>query len=90
MEIENKETMFGYIYLIKNKINNKVYIGQTVRNLRKRINEHKADFISQKHTNKYLLKSFNKYGWDNFEFSIIDTANNIDELNEKEINHIRI
>jgi len=30
----------GYIYYIKNKINDKYYIGQTKRDYLKRINEH--------------------------------------------------
>lgn len=82
------EKVFGVIYMIKNKVNNKIYIGQTIRDYRKRISEHKTDYLSKSHSNKYLSNTFNKYGWDNFEFSVIDTANNIDELNEKEINYI--
>jgi group I intron endonuclease len=36
-----------------------------------------------------LNRAFNKYGFDNFEFTIIDTATTINELNEKEIKYIK-
>lgn len=72
----------GVIYKIKNKINNKLYIGQTV-DYKRRLWEHCR---SKKSTPLY--NSIKKYGFENFEFSIIDTATTIDELNEKEILYI--
>lgn len=84
----NKNIVYGFIYQIENKINNKKYIGQTTRNLTKRIWEYKSAYNLNKLYNDYLLNSFNKYGWDNFEFTIIDTAENLIELNEKEIKYI--
>jgi len=87
--LNNGDVIFGFIYAIKNKINGKKYIGQTTRPLYKRIYEYKAAFNHSKFYNEYLLSSFKKYGWDNFEFSVIDTATNIIELNEKEIKYIR-
>jgi len=75
----------GIIYLIHNKINNKKYIGQTTRGLNNRYYEYKTNANS---CNPYLLKAFNKYGFNNFEFSVLDTAQNIDELNYKEIRYI--
>jgi group I intron endonuclease len=86
---ENKEIVFGFIYKIKNKINGKVYIGQTTRNLNKRIYEYKSAFNLNKFYNEYLLRAFNKYGWENFEFSIIDNAATLEELNLKEIKYIQ-
>lgn len=79
----------GFIYMIKNKTNNKVYIGQTIRNINKRIYEYKAAFKYDKFNNNHLGDSFKKYGWDNFEFSIIDNAQTIEELNLKEIKYIQ-
>lgn len=87
--LNNGIIIFGFIYLIRNKINEKKYIGQTTRPLNKRIYEYKAAFKYNKFYNQYLLNAFNKYGWDNFEFSIIDTAQTIDELNNKEIRYIQ-
>ena len=77
---------FGHIYMINNKINNKKYVGQSI-NLKRRILEHIRN--AYKNENHPLYYAFNKYGWDNFEFSIIDTANTFDELNQKEIKYIQ-
>ena len=38
--------------------------------------------------NDYLNNAFKKYGFENFKFEIIDTAEIIEELNNKEINYI--
>lgn len=85
---ENNVPVFGFVYMILNKTNNKKYIGQTVRLLEKRIYEYKSSFNTGNHNNSYLYNSFKKHGWDNFEFSIIDTAQTIEELNSKEIRYI--
>lgn len=77
---------FGFIYLINNKINNKKYIGQSIKRIRNRLNEHVRDRNFNK--NHPLYNAANKYGWDNFEFSVIDTAQTLDELNNKEIKYI--
>ena len=75
--------LYGLIYKISNKINNKIYFGQTIRSLFERIKDYKL-----LKTNHYLQNSINKYGFENFEFEIIDTATTIEELNEKEIFYI--
>jgi len=80
----------GIIYLINNRVNNKKYIGQTIRPLHKRIGEYKAAYNNNSFHNQYLSNAFNKYGWNNFEFIIIDTANDLIELNEKEIKYIKL
>ncbi len=71
------------IYKSTNKITGKIYIGQTTQSLEKRIKGHIKESKIDK--NRPFLLSINKYGSDNFTFEIIDTANNIDELNDKEI-----
>ena len=71
------------IYKTTNKINNKVYIGQTTQRLEKRISSHIRESKIDK--NRPFLSSINKYGVDSFTFEIIDSANNLDELNDKEI-----
>lgn len=74
-----------YIYLIKNKINNKNYIGQTI-NYEKRIKEHL--YLRKDRKNMIIDSAINKYGKENFEFKIIDIAysqNKIDELERKYI-----
>ena len=56
----------GIIYLIKNKINNKCYIGQTIRSLEKRWKEH-----CSKTGCSVINTSIKKYLPDNFEVSIL-------------------
>ena len=64
----------GYIYCIRNKINNKKYIGQTSQKIgyKKRWNEHKNDLINNKHHSKNLQEDFNKQGVEVFEFTILE------------------
>jgi group I intron endonuclease len=79
-------TEFGHIYILRNKINNKLYIGQSIR-VKNRLSEHIQNVVNKK--NYILYNAINKYGLENFEFNIIDFANNIDLLNEKEIYYIK-
>lgn len=59
-----------YIYKIQNKINNKLYVGSS-RNYKKRWYFHLKDLRKNNHPNIYLQTDYNKYGEDNFEFSLI-------------------
>lgn len=61
------------IYKIVNLKNEKVYVGST-RSYIKRIASHKNLLIKNKHPNSYLQSSWNKYGSEYFEFSIIENA----------------
>lgn len=74
------------IYKITNKINNKVYIGQTIRSLKRRWFEHCLD-------NKIgcfsLHRAIQKYGKENFDIQQIDHAHSRDELDNKEIYWIK-
>ena len=67
------------IYKITNNINGKVYIGQTVRSVRERMEEHKRKCTT------VIDKALRKYGAENFTVEEIDHASNVSELNEKEI-----
>ena len=64
----------GWIYCIRNKINDKKYIGQTAlkRGCKYRFLGHIELLKRNKHYNKNLQEDFNKYGMDNFEFFILD------------------
>jgi len=68
------------IYKITNKLNNKVYIGQTVQSLKDRLNHH---FRSS--PNSPMFRARKKHGKENFSIEEIDTAQTLEELNEKEI-----
>lgn len=72
-----------YVYKITNITNNKVYIGQTVRPPKKRIQSHISDAIREK-LNTPLHRVIRKYGAQNFTWEVIDTANSREELTQKE------
>ena len=59
------------IYRIKNLINNKIYIGESI-DLDSRLSNHKSALKTGHHINKHLQSAYNKYGEDNFEFKIIE------------------
>lgn len=67
------------IYKITNKLDEKVYIGQTVQTMESRL---KAHYKNPKNT--YIKNALLKYGLDNFEIEQIDSAISMDELNNKE------
>jgi len=69
---------YGIIYKITNKINGKIYIGQTTReNPHKRINNH---FIKSKDKD-LVYKAFLKYGKDSLDIEIICSTNTLENLN---------
>ena len=77
--------IYGVIYKITNKINNKHYIGQTIVGVHKRWNDH----IGQsKRLNTVLAKAIRKYGKENFEVTEIVNTFNREELNKAEISYI--
>ena len=71
------------IYMIKNKVNNKAYIGQSI-NIESRWYHHKKDLSNNSHGNTHLQNSWNKYGESNFEFTVLEECTK-EELNDKEI-----
>lgn len=76
------------IYKITNKINGKVYIGQTIKSLQQRWSQHCCDAKYHK-TNSVLHKAIIKYGAINFIVEQIDVACDREELNEKEKHWIK-
>ncbi|MCK9542526.1 MAG: GIY-YIG nuclease family protein [Novosphingobium sp.] len=73
----------GIVYLVKNNINGKCYVGQTVHSLLHRKLEHLSE---AKRGAKYPFHfAINKYGKDNFEWSILYHSLSVEELNKKEI-----
>lgn len=71
--------MNGVIYKIENRVNGKVYVGQTIAGYEVRIGQHKSALRHNRHSNEYLQRAWNKYGENNFECSIIETTH-IDNL----------
>ena len=74
-----------YIYKIENKINHKVYIGQTI-DFKERMYQHKK---MRKDTKPQMIDlAINKYGVDNFTYIIIDQAETPEEADIKEKQYI--
>lgn len=71
------------IYKITNKINGKVYIGQTITSLERRWIQHCSD-SKKKSKNMAIIIAIQKYGKENFTIEQIDTANTRTELDQKE------
>lgn len=64
------------IYLLRNKVNNKIYIGKSL-NLWKRMFNHKHCSVRKK-TISGIASAIKKYGWDNFEIEILEVLPLID------------
>lgn len=75
------------IYMIKNIVDNKVYIGRS-KSINLRFSSHKSNLRKNKHINKHLQNAWNKYGEDNFEFSVIEICETIQDTYKKEIFYI--
>jgi group I intron endonuclease len=74
------------IYVIKNLVNNKVYIGQA-ENVYGRWGIHIKELVFGIHINNHLQKAWDKYGEDKFEFSILERCE-VSELDTKEIKFV--
>src|SRR5688572_16517792 len=69
------------IYRIRNLINGKVYIGQTI-NFYQRYLDHYKELKGNYHCNEYLQNSVNKYGINNFVFEFFEYI----EINQQLLN----
>lgn len=67
------------IYKHTNKINNKVYIGQTCQQLEQRWKKGEGYKTCTKFYN-----AIQKYGWDNFEHTILEKELTLNQANERE------
>jgi group I intron endonuclease len=74
-------TSLNVVYIVKNKINKKRYIGKD------------TDWPSRKHSHKatanagrgfYLHSAIRKYGWDNFDWQVLEECKDREELSERE------
>lgn len=69
------------VYRAKNKINNKSYIGITTKTLEHRKITHQK---AAKYSNRKFYTALNKYGFDNFEWSVLAEGSDITDLENKE------
>jgi group I intron endonuclease len=83
-----KENSISGIYMICCKPNGKLYIGMS-KDIARRWKEHKRDIGKFVNISQCGLKEdVFKYGWENFEFSIIEKCK-IEDLKEREKYYIR-
>ena len=59
------------IYMITNLVNSKKYIGSSI-NIQQRLMTHRSNLRHNSHVNKHLQNAWNKYGEDNFDYSILE------------------
>jgi len=76
------------VYKIKNTITNQYYIGVDSY-YPKRVKQHQSRLRNNKHRNKHLQSSYNKYGIDNFNFDLLENCNNREDMLNKEIKYIK-
>ena len=81
----NKE---GIIYKVTNLVNNKIYIGQTIRTLNTRKTVHIYRAMNNLDGNSYFHAAIRKYKESSFKWEVI-WKGNIDLLNDKEIFYIQ-
>ena len=76
----------GLIYKFTNRINNKIYVGQTTCKLQDRVNKHLQDSYSDEF---YFHRALKKYGIDNFNIDILEDFIPLSILDEREIYWIK-
>jgi len=79
--------MNGKIYVIKNKLNNKVYVGQTIQDVEKRFKQHLKLSIGNK--NQIIYKAISSIGKENFYYETLEeNIVSYEELNKLEEKYI--
>jgi group I intron endonuclease len=77
------ERKIYYLYLIRDLLNEKVYVGQTVRP-KERWSQHKA-YVKYGKLVQYIHRAMNKYGIENFQFETIASCLSQKDADETEI-----
>lgn len=76
------------IYIIKNIVDCKVYIGSSI-NINTRFKRHKCMLKGGYHDNLHLQNAYNKYGYDNIQFEIAEECE-INKLVDRENYYIEL
>lgn len=74
-------TKYGRIYLIRNTINDKVYVGQTTVSIKLRFQNHLS--AARRGLDYIVGKAIRKYGEQNFHIELLEECL-VEELNERE------
>lgn len=81
--------MLGIIYIIRNDINSKVYIGQTFRSIEERWKEHLRSKCSKNESHMLIKRAILKYGREHFTISKLEECD-VSKLNEREMYYIKL
>ena len=68
-----------YIYKITNKVNGKLYVGQTSLSLEERFKQHLQDSKKENIQHRPLYKAMQKYGPENFTIELLEETDNPNE-----------
>ena len=74
--------MNGEIYIIKNDVNNKVYIGQTTQGSEERFKQHLK--LLKSNEKQLIHKAIKKYGKEHFYFEVLEDNIDIEYLDDRE------
>jgi group I intron endonuclease len=80
---------YGIIYKATNKVNGKVYIGQTIRGLSSRKSDHISTALRNV-DNFYFHNSIRKYGSKSFKWETLCECSSLEDLNKMEKHYIDI
>lgn len=83
-QVENEHMI---IYMAKNIVNGKAYIGQTIRSLSDRMSKHFYDAF-QRTEDYYFYRALRKYGKESFVWGVICECKTQKELDSAEIKYI--
>ena len=66
--------MTNGVYIIRNTVNNKIYIGSSASKggIKERIRHHKSALKHNRHANDYMQKAYNKHGHEAFTYEILE------------------
>ena len=85
---EEYQNPYGFIYLITNLENDKVYVGQTIKPIFDRFSNH-VDASKSENPAGYLHRAIRKYGRVSFEIECLCNCSSLEELNKKERYYIK-
>lgn len=76
------------VYIIRNTVNSKVYIGQTCQGVYTRFMQHMKPSVIKQRGSYKLYNAINKYGRDKFYYEILEERIKAEDIDNKEIYYI--
>lgn len=95
MKKEAINNYVGRVYKITNKVNGKIYIGETLSTIEKRFRQHCCDAYNKTYWDYYFYRAIRKYGIENFQITELQQITNSDrkvlksQILELEENYIK-